>query len=214
MAKQSLIIVGAGKYGREVCTWAWQTAKFGAPWEISGFLDNRLDALDGFDYGLPILGSPDTYVPKPADVLLCAIGDPRAKRQVCVAMSGKGAKYATLIHPTALVGHNVLIGAGSIIGPFTQMSCDIRLGNHVAFGTHSNAAHDTRLGDYCQVSGSCEINGNAILEEGVFLGSHATILPNARVGAWSFVGAGSVVLRHVQTGARVFGNPAVSIGEP
>lgn len=80
-----------------------------------------------------------------------------------------------------------------------------------AFGTHSNTAHDTEFGDYCQISGSCEINGNAVLEEGVFLGSHATVLPNARIGAWAFVGAGSVVLRQVKKGAKVFGNPAVTI---
>jgi acetyltransferase-like isoleucine patch superfamily enzyme len=82
----------------------------------------------------------------------------------------------------------------------------------VSFGTHSNTGHDTCIGDYAQVSGSCEINGNAQLEEGVFLGSHATILPNAHVGAWAFVGAGSVVLRRVAPGAKVFGNPAVAIG--
>jgi acetyltransferase-like isoleucine patch superfamily enzyme len=32
------------------------------------------------------------------------------------------------------------------------------------------------------------------------------------VGAWAFVGAGSVVLRRVAPGAKVFGNPAVAIG--
>jgi sugar O-acyltransferase (sialic acid O-acetyltransferase NeuD family) len=212
MTKQKLIIIGAGKFAREVCTWAGQAAKAGAPWSVAGFLDKRQDALDGFDYGLPILSSPEAYVPEGADVFLCAIGDPGVKKQVCCAMVKRGARFATLVHPTAVVGHNVEIGAGSIVGPLTQLSCDIRLGEHVAFGTHSNTAHDTRIGDYCQISGSCEINGNAVLDEGVFLGSHATVLPNAHVGAWAFVGAGSVVLRNVKTGSRVFGNPAVTIG--
>jgi acetyltransferase-like isoleucine patch superfamily enzyme len=45
----------------------------------------------------------------------------------------------------------------------------------------------------------------------VFLGSHATILPDARVGAWAYVGAGSVVLRRVAPGAKVFGNPASQV---
>jgi acetyltransferase-like isoleucine patch superfamily enzyme len=81
----------------------------------------------------------------------------------------------------------------------------------VSFGTHSNTAHDTRIGDYSQICGSCEINGRAVVEEGVFLGSHATILPDATVGAWAFVGAGSVVLRRVAPGAKVFGNPAVPV---
>lgn len=42
--------------------------------------------------------------------------------------------------------------------------------------------------------------------------SHACILPDAKVGEWTFVGAGSVVLCRVSPGAKVFGNPAVEIG--
>jgi len=211
MAKQKLIIIGAGKFGREVCSWAWQADKAGAPWSVAGFLDRRQDALKSFNYGLPIFASPDTYEPQHGDIFICAIGDPGVRKNSCELMREKGAQFATLIHPTALVGHDVHVGAGTVLGPFTQLSCDITLGQHVAFGTHSNTAHDTVIGDYCQISGSCEINGNAVLEEGAFLGSHATILPNARVGAWAFVGAGSVVLRHVTSRSRVFGNPAVNI---
>ncbi|MFN8705235.1 MAG: transferase, partial [Planctomyces sp.] len=73
--------------------------------------------------------------------------------------------------------------------------------------------HDTIYGDFCQISGSCEINGNAILEQGVFLGSHATVLPGARLGEWSYVGAHSAVLRKVAPYQKVFGVPAVAIGD-
>ena len=211
-AKRHLLIVSAGSFGREVCTWARQAIRSGAPWELKGFLDSRPDALSGFDYDLPILASPESYQPAKDDVFLCAVGTPHIKQEYCALMEQKGASFATLIHPTAVIGHDVQIGAGSILGPFTQLSCDIRLGRHVAFGTHSNTAHDTRIGDFSQISGSCEINGHAVLEEGVFLGSHATILPKARVGAWAYVGAGSVVLRRVAPGVKVFGNPAVPIG--
>jgi sugar O-acyltransferase (sialic acid O-acetyltransferase NeuD family) len=211
-AKRQLLIISAGKFGREVCTWARQAIRAGAPWELKGFLDSRPDALSEFSYEVPILASPESYQPTQDDIFLCAVGTPRVKRDYCSLMEQKGAEFATLIHPTAVIGHDVQIGEGSILGPFTQLSCDIRLGRHVAFGTHSNTAHDTRIGDYSQVSGSCEINGHAVLEEGVFLGSHATILPEARVGAWAYVGAASVVLRRVAAGMKVFGNPAVPIG--
>lgn len=206
-----LVIIGAGSFGREVCTWAAQAVAAGASWTIKGFIDGRPGVLDGFSCRAPILASPEDYAPAPEDVFLCAIGDPAVKRRYCDLLAGKAARFATLIHPSACVGPDVRIGEGSILGPFTQLSCDIILGRHVVFGTHSNTAHDTRIGDYAQICGSCEINGHAVLEEGVFLGSHATILPKARVGAWAYVGAGSVVLRRVAPGAKVFGNPAVPI---
>jgi sugar O-acyltransferase (sialic acid O-acetyltransferase NeuD family) len=211
-AKSHLIIISAGDFGREVHTWAEQAIRAGAPWTIKGFVDDRPQILGGFSYDVPVLASAEAYEPEGDDIFLCAIGTPEVKRRYCSLMSEKGARFATLIHPTACVGREVRIGEGSILGPFTQLSCDIQLGRHVVFGTHSNTAHDTRIGDYSQVCGSCEINGRAVVEEGVFLGSHATILPRARVGAWAFVGAGSVVLRRVAPGERVFGNPAVAIG--
>ncbi len=208
---QQLIIVNAGKFGREVFTWAQQAINAGTPWVIKGFLDDRPNILREFRYGAPILTSAESYEPETSDIFLCAIGESEKKLRYCSLLEAKGARFATLVHPTALVGHDVCIGDGSILGPFTQLSCDITLGRHVTFGTNSNTAHDTRIGNYSQISGSCEINGNAVLEEGVFLGSHATILPNARVGAWAYVGAGSVVLRRVRPGTKVFGNPAVAI---
>ena len=213
MSVSNLIIVSAGKFAREVYTWAQQAIDAGTPWVIKGFLDDRADALRGFNYPAPILGSVENYEPKAGDLFLAAIGEPAPRRHYCMMLEAKGAHFATLVHPTSLVGHDVQIGAGSILGPFTQLSCDIRLGRHVVFGTHSNTAHDTRFGDYCQICGSCEINGNAVLEDGVFLGSHATVLPRARIGAWSFVGAGSVVLRRVAPRTKVFGNPAVPIDQ-
>ncbi|MCX6925048.1 MAG: transferase [Verrucomicrobia bacterium] len=183
-ATQQLIIVNAGKFGREVFTWAQQAIKAGTPWVLKGFLDDRPDLLREFRYEAPIFSSAESYEPEAGDIFLCAIGEPALKHRYCALLEAKGARFATLVHPTALVGHDVGIGEGSILGPFTQLSC----------------------------CGSCEINGNAILEEGVFLGSHATVLPNARVGAWAYVGAGSVVLRRVRPRTKVFGNPAVPIG--
>jgi sugar O-acyltransferase (sialic acid O-acetyltransferase NeuD family) len=210
MSAQNLIIVSAGKLGREVYTWAQQAVQAGAPWVVKGFLDDRPEILRGYRYP-PILSRVEDYEPRPGDVVLSAIGEPEGKIRYCELLEKRGAQFATLIHPTALVGHDVVVGEGSIVGPLTQLSCDIRLGKHVMFGTNSNTAHDTRFGDYAQVSGSCEINGNAEIGARVFLGSHATILPGVRIGDGAFVGAGSVVLKNVRPGVKVFGNPAVQI---
>jgi len=212
MSPQHLIIVNAGKFGREVYTWAQQSIRAGVPWVVKGFLDDRPGVLRGFNYDTPILGSVESHQPAADELFLIAIGEPQPKRRYCEMLERKGARFATLIHPTALVGNNVVIGEGSIVGPLTQLSCDINLGKHVCFGTNSNTGHDTRIGDYTQVSGSCEINGNAELGNRVFLGSHATILPGVQIGDDAFIGAGSVVLKRVKPGVKMFGNPAVQIG--
>jgi sugar O-acyltransferase (sialic acid O-acetyltransferase NeuD family) len=211
MKISTLVIISAGSFGREVHVWASQAIAAGAPWRIKGFLDSRKYILDGFDYGTPILGSPEHYHPEESDVFLCAIGDPQGKRHYTTLLEERGAEFTSLIHPTAVVGHNVSISAGAIICPLTQLSCDIHLGRHVVFGTLSSGAHDVRIGSYSQISGGCQINGQATVGEGVFLGSSVTILPKARVEDWSYAGAGSVILRRVKSRTKVFGNPAVRI---
>ena len=208
---QRILIVGAGEFGREIHTWVSQAIALGLSWKVDGFLDDRPDALQGFSGLPPVVGSLRDHRPAPEERFLCAVGTPEGKRRVFELLAGNGGKFVTFVHPTALIGRAVELGEGTIICPFTQLSCDIRLGRMVTFGTFSNTAHDTAIGDFAQISGSCEINGRAVIGEAAFLGSHATILPGARVGAGAFVGAGSVVLRRVSAGAKVFGNPAVPI---
>jgi len=212
MSMKNLIIISASNFAREVYTWAQQVIEVDPIWTLKGFLDDRSDLLKGLCYNVEIISTVEDYVPEPNDVFLCAIGEPRYKKKYCDQILAKGGVFTTLIHPTALLGPNVKIGVGSIICPFTQLSCEIELGRFVTFGTFSSAAHDTVIGDWCQISGHCGLNGNAALEEGVFLGSHAVILPNVRIGAWAYVGAGSVVLKRIKPEVKVFGNPAVTIG--
>jgi len=56
------------------------------------------------------------------------------------------------------------------------------------------------------------LNGCCSLADGAFLGSHACVIPNVKVGAWAYIGAGSVVVKAVDPYAKVFGNPAAVIG--
>ncbi len=210
--KQNLIIISAGKYGRETLGWALQAIGAGAPWQIKGFLDNRSDVLDEFDYEPPILGDVENYEIEQDDVFIGAIGDPKDKVKYYSPIIERGGRFINLIHPLANIGKNVQLGAGIVMAPFSSVTCDARIGNHVSIGALSNVGHDTVVGDWCQISSHVGINGNAVVGEGVFLGSHACIIPKIKVGDWAFVGAGSVVVRDVQPGVKVFGNPAAPIG--
>ena len=209
---KDLLIISAGKFGREIYGWASQAIAQGAPWKIKGFLDDRPYALDGFDYPVGILGTVTGYWPEAKNLFIGAVGDPHDKIKYYTPLLKRGAVFTNLIHPLSTVGPNVTLGHGVILPPFSMLTSDVKVGNFVSFGGFSGAGHDVTIGDWCQISGHCGINGNAVLEEGVFLGSHSAILPHAKVGGWAYVGAGSVVLRRVKPRTKVFGNPAVPIG--
>jgi sugar O-acyltransferase (sialic acid O-acetyltransferase NeuD family) len=208
-----LVIIGAGGFGREVFTWATQAIAAGAPWRIKGFLDNRADALNGFNYDARILGGTDTYDVEEGDVFVGAVGDPQTKVRCYTPILEKGGRFVNLIHPLATVGHNVQLGSGIVLGPLSSITCDVRVGDFAAIGALSNLGHDTVVGDWCHISSHCGVNGSGVIGEGAFLGSHACIIPRMVVGEWAFVGAGSVVVRAVPAHVKVFGNPATVIGD-
>lgn len=204
---KNLIIVGAGKFGREVYSWSLKSKYYG--WEkIIGFLDNRINILDNYNYKCsPILGSAETYIPKENDVFVCAIGEPKIKKNICEILINKEAKFTNVIHDTVIIGKNVDIGVGNIICPYVVMSCDIKIKNHVAINFHTAIAHDVIIENYCQINGNCTINGNATIKEGVQIGSNACMLPNSIAEEYSTIGAGTVVMKVAQAHRTIFGVP-------
>jgi sugar O-acyltransferase (sialic acid O-acetyltransferase NeuD family) len=212
MSTVNVLIISAGKYGREVVGWVKHAIEHGSPWRLKGFLDNRPNILDGINCRVPIIAAPESYEPKPGDGFICALGKPQDKKRYAEMFTPRGAEFINLIHPSVIIGERITMGHGIILAPYSAFTCDLSLGDFVSYSSFSGAGHDSRTMAYCQISSNCSINGNAVLEEGVFLGANVCVLPSARIGAWAYVGAGSIVLKHVAPRSKVFGNPAVPIG--
>jgi sugar O-acyltransferase (sialic acid O-acetyltransferase NeuD family) len=211
---KGLIIIGAGKFGREVYAWAKQAREHGVEWRIRGFLDNRKQILDGYNYDTPVLDAPENYTPTSDDVFVCAVGVPQTKKQYCQMLMTRGAQFVNVIHPTVVMGENVKMGVGIILCPYVVVSCDAVLGNCVTVNLHVAIGHDVKIESYCQINPNVSLGGGAVLNEGVSVGSNATVLPDATVEAFAVVGAGSVVLRNVSARQTVFGVPARPVHLP
>lgn len=207
-----IVIISAGKFAREAFCWSEHAIAAGQPWRMKGFLDDRAHALDGFNYPARVLGSVEDYQPAETDRFLCAIGDPKIKRLYSELILHRGGKFATLIHPSASLGRNIVIGDGVIVAPMAVLSSDLSLGRGSYVGPHTSCSHDNKIGSWCQISGGTSLGGAVTLEDGCFIGLNATIIPGITIGSGAFVGAGSVVLRNVKSNVKVFGNPAVPIG--
>jgi sugar O-acyltransferase (sialic acid O-acetyltransferase NeuD family) len=205
-------IVGAGGFGREVLGFLKQHPDCGRLWEIAGFVDDNATALDGFHYKEKIVSSISDYTPADEDRLVCALGLPEVKKNVCPKLLERGATFMTFVHPTAIIGEHVSLGIGCVLAPFTSLTADVTLGDFVTFNTRSGCGHDVRVGAYSTLSPFCDLTGGVILGEGVFMGSHATVIPKRRLGDGAHVGAGSVVATHLRPGQRVFGVPAKTFG--
>jgi len=206
----NIVIVGAGGFGREVYLWAKDSFSQDQ-YKIKGFLDDNSKALDGYNVEIGVVGSIDKYEIKEKDRFIIGIGTLAIKKQIVEKLMVRGAKFINLIHPTAVIADTAVIGRGNVIAPFVLISNCAKLNDFVVLNVYSSCGHDTRIGKYCTLSPYSAATGFVILEDEVFLGTHATIIPGKKVGYKSKVSANSVVMRDVPANKMVFGVPGKAI---
>ena len=122
-----------------------------------------------------------------------------------------------------LYGCNV--GDNCFIGPFVEIQKDVTIGENCRIQSHSFICSKVTMGkdnfighgvmfinDKNPVHTNPEEWEETIVEDGIVIGSNATVLP-CRIGNNSLVGAGSVVTKDVPPNKIVAGNPAKIIGD-
>lgn len=204
---KDLIIVGASGFGREVLWYIEDINAIRPTWNLKGFIDDNLNALDDYDCDYAILGTIRDWIPSENEEFVCALAFPEVKRRVVEDLLKKGANFATIVHPTARINVHSSIGEGSIITTNCVVSSNARVGRFVSL-LSSNVAHDASIGDWSTLSGRCALNGHAEVGEMVYMGCGVLVAPSKKIGDHATVGIGSVVISNVKSGTKVFGNPA------
>ena len=188
---KNLLIIGARGFGREVYSLATQTKEYNKEWVIKGFLDDKSDALEGFENYPEIISSVENYEVKEDDLFICALGDTTQKKKYIGMILERGGNFANVIHPTSIIGKNTKMGYGVIICPFTYVSNDIIVGNFVTIQTHSAVGHDTIIGDYVQINALTFFVGYSKIDDAATINPGAMIAPKKRVGENTIIGLNS-----------------------
>lgn len=207
---KNLIIIGAGGMGRTIYDIAKESVGYGTEFVIKGFIDDNIQAIDGFVNYPPVLGKISEYIPDENDVFTFSIGG-EARRKCIESLVEKGANFINLIHQTARIGTNVQLGKGNIIAAFTSLGADCSIGDYNMIQSYTVIGHDAVVGDYNRLDthvtcvGGIRINNETTIHTGAVINHKVTIGNNAKVGACSFV------IRKVKEGDTVLGVPAKKI---
>jgi len=206
-----LIIIGAGGYGREMYGAALGAVGYGTEFDVRGFLDARPEALGGFAGYPPILGNPEAYEPQTDDVFISALGNIESRRHCVALVEARGGRFISIVHRTAFLGPNVIVGEGSFIAHNVVLTADVCVGCHSAVFHNTSIGHDSVLQNFTHVYAQCSIGGAVRVEEGAIVYPGAVIVPRRTIGANAVVGAGSTVILNVPSGVSVIGVPAKPI---
>ena len=208
-----LVIIGAGEFGRELYWHIQDSRGFSTEFDVKGYIDDAYHPGDAVDLKLqkPLLSSVDDYEIEEDDVFICAIGSGKGRESTATRIEQRGGKFISVIHKTSLIHGTVKIGDGVFIGPYTVIGDNAVLKNHVMLNTHSAIGHDAVIEEYACVMSFVDITGCCHIGKKVFLASGCRMTPSTNIGDGAYVGIGSVVLRRVKAGTKVFGNPAKAL---
>lgn len=202
-----LFLIGAGEFAREVESWISLDKEFLQQWEIVGFLDHNLNALDKYPSYYSIVGTPDQYDFQPGDAALMCIANPVSKRKIAEAICHK-VEFITYLSNHAIVGKYAKIGKGSVICPNTIVSTNATIEDYTTINCGCIIGHDCAVGEYSSIMPHVDLGGHVKIGRNNFLGTKTTVIPSRKIADNITIGAASVVVRNLTKEGTYFGNPA------
>ena len=116
-------------------------------------------------------------------------------------------RYCTFIHPTCTVAKSAEIGVGTIMMANTVINPNAIIGKFCTFQTNALVGHDAILGDYNFIAAHA-IVANLTMGNRNFIGINASTNNFITIGDDCFVAMGSNVIKSIESGTKVMGNPA------
>lgn len=202
----SIAIFGAGGHAKVIVDIAEQ-----AGIKIFGIFDDNSNAPKSV-LSYSVLGGAEELIKAHAEnpdlVVVIAIGNNTARKRVVDSFSQKKIRFATLIHPSAIISKHSQIAEGTVVMAGVVVNASTDVGAHTILNTRCSVDHDCKIGSFVHVAPGATLCGNVKVDEGALVGVGGQIAPNISIGSWSVIGAGSTVINNISCNLTVVGSPA------
>lgn len=217
MNRKRAIGLGAGGNARSVL----DALKVAGKVDVIGLLDN--DPCVGTLDGVPVLGD-DRLLPELAAqgirFFFLGLGGGGmqafsgvARQKVFDNAVSHGLAPLTVIHPSAVISPSAIIGPGACVLAAAVVNAGAEIGEGVLINTGAIVEHDCRIGAHAHVATGARLAGAVRVGTMAHIGAGAVIRQGLRIGDGALVGIGAAVIRDVDEGTVVAGNPARPLRE-
>ncbi|MFA6075354.1 MAG: acetyltransferase [Negativicutes bacterium] len=162
--------------------------------------------------GISIIGDDDdVLLYSPDEVLLVnGLGSTRsltARKTLFDKFCKKGYCFARVIHPSAIIAGDVVIGEGSQIMAGSVIQTGTVIGNNTIVNTRASIDHDCIIGDSVHVASGAILSGDVKIGDCSHVGAGAIVIQGISIGTCCLIAAGAVVINQVEPKTTIVGVP-------
>ncbi len=201
--KSKLLILGAGGHGRVIA----DVAKQMNCWTEIAFLEDNPAKSEGLPY--EIIGKVEEFEQFIGEFdMMVGIGANQRREELQLKLEAAGASFATILHPSAILGGNVTIGEGSVVMAGVIINIGTKIGKGCILNTAATIDHENNIEDFVHLSPGVHTAGNVKVGTLTWLGIGSSVIQNITIEKDCMIGAGAVVVKDLLVTGIYLGVPA------
>jgi sugar O-acyltransferase (sialic acid O-acetyltransferase NeuD family) len=208
----NIVIIGSSWHAKVVIDIVQKENRY----QIAGLLD-RYRTVGDLTLGYRILGKeedlPELIRTHSIQGAIVAIGDNfiRAKvvglvREMCPSLP-----FVRAIHPSASIATEVSLGEGTVVMAGVAINPCTTVGRFCILNTRSSLDHDSVMDDFSSLAPGATTGGNCRIGQYSAISIGAVLIHGVEIGDHSVVGAASLVTTSIESGVVAYGTPAKTI---
>lgn len=206
VSRDPLVIFGAGGHAVSIAC-----AALDAGFEIHSFVsptDSPSELL-----GLPVNHPSEFNWNLSHFQLAVAIGDNNTRKRVSLGLRSNHPHlvFATIVHPSASIGHKSEIGPGTVILQNATLGALANVGYGCILNTGSILEHQSLMGNYSSLAPGVTVGGNCSIGSETAISIGATVKHGIQIGEQTVIGGQSYVNINVPELCVAYGVPAKQI---
>jgi UDP-perosamine 4-acetyltransferase len=201
-----IILLGAGGHGRVLLDTLLQQS-----YEVLAIADPNCKKIKPLD-NIPLIDDQAVLEYSSGEVLLVngigSVGDTGKRQQLYEYYQNKGYKFATIIHPSAIISPRAMLGEGVQVMAGAIIQTHVTIAFNSIINTKAIVEHDCNVGAHVHIASGSVLCGGIQIGDGTHIGAGATIIQGLSIGKRSIIGAGAVAISSIPEAAVAVGVPA------
>lgn len=203
---QKLIILGAGGTAFDLVDIAHAMNKEKPTWEILGYLDDNIQLHGKKIYGYPVIGAISDSKGYKDAFFASSIGDayrPNLRKIVRNKVPFPNEKFASLVHPTAIISDTASIDYGTIIYGNVTISSMVKIGHDSFLCGNTFLGHECKIENHCVLSVGNFLASDVHVGECTYLGVGVMVRHQISIGENCLIGMGTKVVKNVNSNTKL-----------